>query len=365
MTRRRIASLLAVAAAIAIVVAGCGGGGSKKVSAGSVAKVVKTDIQRSAFTALMDQAQRSYKSQKRTFPTGGSSEYVALQQQAVQFLVQRAEFDVKAVELGIKLDEKTIDTRLADVKKQYFGGDEKKYLAQIKAQGLTAEQVRADIRAQIVSEEIYKKVTADVKVTDADVKVYYDKNKTTYAQAESRDVRHILIAPKAVTDAKVLADPKAKAAAEAKALAAAKTLADQVYAKVVALGPKGDWAKLAKQYSDDPGSKGSGGKLTISRGQTVPEFDKLSFELKVDGIGKPVKTQFGYHIIQALSATKPKATQPLSQVRETIRQTLLQQKRSEEMTKWVEGIKKEFASKVAYATGFEPPAAATSAATTT
>ena len=355
MTKRRVLPLLALLAVVGLVVAGCGGGGSSKVSSGTVAKVDKVEIKRTQFTALLDQAQRSYKSQKRTFPTAGSSEYIALQNQAVQFLVQRAEFQAKSVELGIKISEKSIDTRLVDIKKQYFGGDQKKYLKQLKDQGLSEEQVRADIRAQIVSEEIFKKVTADVKVGDADVKAHYLKNLTNYGKAESRDLRHILLSPKPVTDPKVLTKPKAKADADAKALAAAKTLADEVYAKVTALGPKGDWKALAAKYSDDPGSKAGGGKLTVSRGQTVPDFDKLSFELKVDEIGKPVKTQFGYHIIQALSAIKPKTTQKLAAVQESIRQQLLQQKRSEAMTAWVEGVKKEFEKKVVYATGFEPP----------
>ena len=326
MTRHRLLPLLALLAVVGVVVAGCGGGGSGKVSSGSVAKVGEVDIKRTEFTALLDQAQRSYKAQKRTFPTAGSNEYITLQNQAVQFLVQRAEFEAKAEELGIEISEESIDTRLKDIKKQYFGGDEKKYLKQIKDQGLTEEQVRADIRAQIVSEEIFKKVTAEVKVTDADVKSYYEKNKATYVQAESRDVRHILVKTKA--------------------------LADSIYAQ---LKGGADFAALAKKYSEDTGSKDSGGKLTVARGQTVPEFDKKTFELAVDEISQPVKTQYGWHVIQALTKIKPKTTQPLSQVRETIRQQLLQQKRSEEMTKWVEGVKKEFESKVAYATGFEPP----------
>ena len=326
MTRHRLLPLLALLAVVGLVVAGCGGGGSGKVSAGSVAKVGKVDIKRTQFTALLDQAQRSYKSQKRTFPAAGSSEYITLQNQAVKFLVQRAELDAKATELGIKISDEGVETRLKDVKKQYFAGDEKKYQAQIKAQGLTDEQMRADFRAQIVSEELFKKVTGDVKVTDVEVKAYYDKNKATYVQAESRDVRHILVKTKA--------------------------LADSIYAQ---LKGGADFAALAKKHSEDTGSKANGGKLAVARGQTVPEFDKKSFELAVDEISQPVKTQFGYHVIQALTKIKPKSTQPLSQVRETIRQQLLQQKRSEAMTKWVEGVKKEFEGKVAYATGFEPP----------
>ena len=325
MTKRRLLPLLALLAVVGVVVAGCGGG-SSKVSSGSIAKVGKVDITRTQFTALLGQAQRSYASQKRPFPTAGSSAYITIQNQAVQFLVQRAEFQAKAAELGVKISDKSVDTRLADVKKQYFGGDEKKYLKQLKEQGITVEQVRADILAQIISEEIFKKVTADVKVSDADIKAYYVKNPTSYTQVESRDVRHILVKTKA--------------------------LADSIYSQ---LKGGADFAKLAKQHSLDPGSKANGGKLTISRGQTVAEFDKMAFSLKVDELSKPVKTQFGYHVIQALTKVKPKTTQPLAQVQETIRQQLLQQKRSEAMTKWVEGVKKEFVAKVVYATGFEPP----------
>ena len=60
MNKRILAPLALLAVAVAVVVAGCGGGGSKKVASGSVAKVAKTDITRSQFNALMDQAQRSY-----------------------------------------------------------------------------------------------------------------------------------------------------------------------------------------------------------------------------------------------------------------------------------------------------------------
>ena len=76
-----------------------------------------------------------------------------------------------------------------------------------------------------------------------------------------------------------------------------------------------------------PGSKDSGGKLTIQRGQTVPAFEKTSFALKVGELSKPVKTQFGYHIIEALSPVKGN----YDGYKDTIRQTVLQQRKNDEM----------------------------------
>ena len=116
-----------------------------------------------------------------------------------------------------------------------------------------------------------------------------------------------------------------------------------------------DFAALAKQISADPGSKDSGGKLTISRGQTVPEFDKVAFDLKTGELSKPVKTTYGYHVIEAVSDVRKATTTPIDKVRASIRTTLLQEKRNQEMQKWVENLKADYKGKVSYAAGYEPP----------
>ena len=69
-----------------------------------------------------------------------------------------------------------------------------------------------------------------------------------------------------------------------------------------------------------------------------------------------MKTQYGWHIIQALSTVKPRKTTPEKQVKESIRQQLLQQKKNESMTKWVDDLKKDFCSgdKVKYQVGYKP-----------
>jgi peptidyl-prolyl cis-trans isomerase C len=327
----RILSLLA-ATVLALAAAGCGGG-EAKVPDDAVAVVDGTPIPKSAFNALIAQARTSYKQQKRDFPKAGTQEYQQLQNQAVEFLVQREQFEQAAAEQDIEITDEQVENRLAEIKKQYFGGDEKKYQAQLKQQGLTDAQVRADIRAQIVSEKLFEKVTADIKVTDADVERYYEEHKDQYGTPEQREVRHILVKT--------------------------KKLADDIVAQ---LKNGADFATLAKRYSEDPGSKDQGGKLTIARGQTVAAFDKKAFELKTNEISEPVKTEYGYHVIQAVGDIKPAKTTPLTaELKKSIREQLLQTRRNEAMTKWVEDLKKSYEDKVSYQTGFQPVAPVTGA----
>ncbi|MDQ3894543.1 MAG: peptidylprolyl isomerase [Actinomycetota bacterium] len=328
---RLILSLPVVA--LALVAAACGGGGGGgSVPSDAVAVVGDQTITKADFDRLIGQAERSYKQQGRTFPKPGTQEYEQLKQQAVQFLVQRSEFEQKADDLGISVSDKQVDQRLAQIKKQYFGQNEARFRKQLKAQGLTEAQVRADLKSQLLSEAIFKKVTSDAKVTDEEVEKYYKEHRSQYETPESRDVRHILIScntPAACTKAK----------------ATASKLYDQ-------LKDGANFAALAKKYSDDPGSKAQGGKLTVARGQTVAPFDQTAFLLAKGQISRPLKTQYGYHIIQPLSNVKPKKVTPFSQVKESIRQQLLQQKRNEEMNTWVEETKKDF--DVSYQVGFAP-----------
>jgi parvulin-like peptidyl-prolyl isomerase len=322
---------------LVLLAAGCGGGGGGGGSVGKEdAAVVGSDhITRETLDRRLAQAKCSYDLQKRTFPKAGSSEYQAIQQQILQNLVQRAELAQKAPGLSVSVTDAQVEKQLKQIKKRYFGGSDQRYQAELKRQCVTDTEVRADVRANVLSDSIYKKVTADAKVSDADVKAYYDSHQSVYTQPETRVVRHILVKD--------------------------KKLADKLHAQ---LQGGADFATLAKKYSQDPGSKAQGGQLTISRGQTVPEFDKVAFSLKTGQTSEPVKTQFGWHIIRAeKDATKSKKT-PFAQVKQPIRQQLLQQERSTSLQKWLTGVQAEFAKKVKYATGLAPPQTTTAATTT-
>jgi len=320
-------------AALVAVLAGCGGGGSS-VSSDSVAQVNGENISQQQFNALLAQAKKSYLSQKRKWPAAGTTEYDTLKNQAVAYLVQREEFQQEADKLGVTISDADVEKRLKQIKKQYFGGSEKRYKQQLSKQGLTDTQVRDDIKAQLIQEKIFKKVTNNVKVSDADVKKYYDQHQSQYGTPEQRDVAHILVK--------------------------SKKLADQLYQRVKS---GEDFAKLAKKYSQDPGSKAQGGKLTISKGQTVGPFDQTAFLLPTGKFSHPIKTDFGWHIIKALGAIKPAQTTPFTKVKASIKQQLLQQRRNDAMTNWSNKLKKDFDGKVSYQTGYAPTT--TTAATTT
>jgi len=336
MRLRRYLLLLPVLALVVVLVAGCGGSSKKSVPANAVAVVGNDTITKASFNALIAGAVRNYKVKKTAFPKAGTTQYKAIQDQAVAYLVQEDEFGQEAKQLGVSVKPTDVAARLKQLKSQYFGGSQTKYVAQLKAQGLTEAQVEQDLYAQILSEDLYNKVTAKVAVPASAVTAYYKAHASTYSQAASRNVRHILVATKAQ--------------------------AEQLETQ---LKNGADFGTLAKKYSKDTGSASNGGKLTISKGQTVAAFDKEAFALKTGETSPPIHTQYGWHIIQALSAITPAKTTPFASVKATIQSQLLTTKKTDTMNAWVKQVAKDFAKKISYATGYVPTATTTSSTTTT
>jgi peptidyl-prolyl cis-trans isomerase D len=141
--------------------------------------------------------------------------------------------------------------------------------------------------------------------TQQQIEQYYNSHKAEYSVPEQAKSRHILI--------------KLAPGADAKTDAAAKAKAEDVLKQ---LQNGGNWNELAKKYSDDPGSKDSGGELGFAqRGRMVPEFDNAIFTQKIGDI-KIVKSQFGYHIVQ-VEDRQTAHTQPLNEVLPQIQATLV------------------------------------------
>ncbi|HEY2542871.1 MAG TPA: peptidylprolyl isomerase [Gaiellaceae bacterium] len=334
MTKRLfiVLSLVVLAGALAAC-----GGGSKSVPTDAVALVGSDTITKAQFNSLIDATAKVDKVNHQTAPKAGTTAYKQVQDRVLAFLVQLDELTQKGASLGVNVTDAQVEKQITKVRKQYFGGNEAKFEKGLAAQGLTLDIYRLEWHSQLLSQAIYAKVTKNVKVTPAQVQAYYTTHQSSYTQAASRDVRHILVN--------------------------SKSLAQQLETQ---LKGGASFAALAKKYSKDPSSAKVGGKLTITKGQTVPPFDKEAFALKTGETSPPVHTQYGWHIIQALSAVKPAKTTPLASVRQSIQSTLLQQKKSDAMNKWLAGVKTEYAKKVTYASGYTPtPTSSTSTATAT
>jgi len=157
------------------------------------------------------------------------------------------------------------------------------------------------------------KLEQAIAVTDADLQRFYDQNKDSFRVPERVDVRHILLK---TTDKPATEEPKIKAKAE--------DIEKQLKAGA-------NFAELAKKYSEDPGAAQTGGEYKgVTRGQMVPEFEQAAFSLKPGQISDPVKTTYGYHILQ-VEKHEDARLRPFEEVKSEIAANLKKQRASDQM----------------------------------
>ena len=334
---------LSVSLALVALLAACGGGGGGSVPSDAVAKVGSTPITKASFNALLDVAFARYKAQGTPLPKVGTPAYTQLKDEAVAYLVQQEELQQEADKLGVKVTQQDIAKQVVTIRKTYYGGSQKKLLAALKKEHLTFAQLeKYSVAPNLLSTKLQAKVTSSVKVTDAAAQKYYTQNKASFTTPKTREVRHILVN--------------------------SKKLAEQLEQK---LHNGASFAALAKKYSKDTGSAAHGGKLCVAHGtssgactQTVPPFDKAAFSLKTNEISQPVKSQFGWHIIQPLGAIKPAHTQTFAEVKSQIKANLVQQQKTTAWQTWISHMGNDFKGKVSYQTGYAPAATTSTVPTT-
>ena len=324
--RRNITVLLLALVAV-LAVAACGGGGtnSADVPEGAIAVVGDKTVTKEEFDKLIEQQKKSAESQKQDFPEVGTPEYEALKANVVKGLIAQREWELEGESMGIKVTDQEIETQLNQKKEEFGLTDEQKYQAELAKAGITDAQVRDQVRIEILTNKIYEAVIKKVTVTDADVQAYYDQNAAKYQQPASREVRHILV----------------------KTEAQAQKLHDQIQSGA-------DFAKLVNKYTQDEASKADGGKFTALEGRTVGPFDDFIFSAKTGELSDPIKTEFGWHIIEVLSAIKPPTTTPLDQAKDSIETTLLQTKQNAAMRAWIASLPTKYADDITYAPGYAP-----------
>ena len=207
---------------------------------------------------------------------------------------------------------------------------------QLKSMGTSQSELTSkmseELTAQIVLERELK-----ISVNDDEVKKYYEDNPANFDQTEMVRVSHILFATKDLATGQELTEEKKTAKHK---------LAEDVLKR--ARGGE-DFAKLVKEYSEDTGSKETGGEYTFARASAdpqhamVPEFESAAFALKTNEVSDLVTTQFGYHIIK-LNEKIPAKKLELAKVSPDIKDYLKQQQlqsRQQEYQSYIEKLKKE------------------------
>jgi PPIC-type PPIASE domain/SurA N-terminal domain len=318
----------------AVVLTGCGGGSGSgsQVPPGVVAVVDGTNISLSELQTTMNIAKLSMKT---NYPIPGTDEWLALRTRALEALAHDAELRAWARNLGVTVKASAVDTALENTLVSAFPGktagsiDEQKLEAEFKTTGMTRELLRHRIETKLMAEAAAAKVGGSPAVTDKQVTAQYEKDKgTVYAQPERRQVRHILVKTKA--------------------------LADEIYAQLSSSDAK--FAELAKKYSTDS-TKDKGGDLgTVNRNGLVKPFADVAFTLDEGVVSQPVKTQFGWHILEATGPILPKSTRPLDKaLKDQIRSQLAEKARQKQIAQRFGLAQIELSRKIEFAPGYGPP----------
>ncbi|WP_435168720.1 foldase protein PrsA [Paenibacillus glycanilyticus] len=228
---------------------------------------------------------------------GGKS---TLDNMITQELIDQAAEDAK-----VTVTEADVDKEIETLKKQF--GSEDEFNQTLAQYGMTVDSLRQDAEVQV---KIRKILEPQVKVTDEDIKAYYDQNKASMSTPEQIRASHILVATKEEAE-DILKQLKGGA----------------------------DFATLAKEKSTDTGTKDNGGDLNFfAKGTMEPAFEDAAFKLKKGELSGVVQTSYGYHIIKKTDE-KAAVTPTLEEKKEDIKYQLVTQKVSELSSNWMADLK--------------------------
>lgn len=221
----------------------------------------------------------------------------------------------EADEQGVKVSEDEVQKRYQEIIDQNFSSEEE-LLQALQMYNMSKDELMENIQKELIMRKILGK---DVKVTEEDMKKYFEENKEQFAQQEQVKVQHILLENKKDAEA-VLAELKNGAV----------------------------FTELAKEKSVDPGSKDKGGDLGyVARGDVVPEFAEAAFSLAPGETSDIVKTDYGYHIIKVLDK-KPARPPNYEESKDKIKEILIDQGVQEKASQWMSDLRNQ--AKIEYKT---------------
>ena len=250
-------------------------------------------------------------------------EYNALRDQVLEFLIRGNWIEQETIKQKVKVSNKEVQSQIDAAVKQAFQ-DPKQFQQFLVRSGLTQADVFYQQRNQLLQQKLTEKVTkSSNKVTDAQIQAYYDKNKSKFATPERRDIRI------------VLTKQKARAQQAKRALQSGQS-----------------WKSVAKRYSIDQASKSQGGLLSgVAKGQQEKALDTAIFNAKKGQLTGPVKTQFGYYVLDVTDIT-PAKQQSLAQSKASIQQILQSDGQRKALDKFGKDYRKRWRAETTCRKGF-------------
>jgi parvulin-like peptidyl-prolyl isomerase len=206
-------------------------------------------------------------------------------------------------------------------------GSEAAFDAQLTRMGTTREVVLAKWAEALTAEAVLKR-EFKIKITDQEARKYYDEYPARFEAPDTVRASHILLStvdPK--TGAALTPDQKSARHKEAEALLKRARAGE-------------DFAKLAREYSDDTVSKARGGEYTFAHGGMAPEVEAAAFAMSPNQIGDIVTSSYGYHIIKVsekIPAHKVKFADALSDIKEGLAEQAIEQ----QFPDYIAGLRKE------------------------
>lgn len=297
----RIALSFALAASL-VLAAGC----SNK---GVAAKVNGEKILVADLDKQLEQIKQQYPQMFQG--PDGEGRLIDYKQRILDNLINQKLIEQAAKDKRIEVSDEEIDKQL----KALRGGfkDDEQFQAALKSANMTLDGLKKQIREQLLTTKIIESLAKDIKVTEDEMRSYYEKNKAQFEQKAAKRISHILFKPED------------------------KKKAEQVLSRLRA---GGDFAALAKEHSVDPQSAGKGGDLGWQTRPPVPEIEKALDTLGKGETSGLIKTSFGWHIVR-VTDTRKAQQQTFEQVKEQIKQILVQQKRADAYQKFIEELRKK------------------------
>lgn len=334
--------LLATLAVSAVLFAGCG-----LKSGETIIKVNDTKITQGQFDEMFDKQANNgmvkalgidVKSDKNSFI------YLLIKERVTNELIVKALLEQEIAKRGIEVTNKDVDEAIKDIVDKL--GSKEQLDTMLKDNGISASQFKKDLKEEVKMKKLAKELGSS-NVSDAEAKKFYNQNIDKFKHPERVRASHILISvnPEEITEI-VKSDAKNKSlddtAIKAKVneeIQAREAKANQLLAEVKKDPSK--FAKVAKENSEDTTSAIKGGDLGFFNAkEMVPEFSKAAFSMKPNTISdKPVKTQYGYHIIMVTDRAAASVT-PFEKAKPDIKGYLENQKQLELLDNLTESLKK-------------------------